>query len=85
VLRTQYGVPQRDIIESLIGLIQRENVRVLGARAESVIEMLVGARDLPGRPIQDALMVAATRDAGALPPATFDHGQDRYGISVRQP
>ena len=33
VLRTQYDVGQRDIIDSLIGLIQRENIRVLGQRS----------------------------------------------------
>lgn len=29
VLRTQYGVEQRDIVDALIGLVQRENVSVL--------------------------------------------------------
>jgi predicted nucleic acid-binding protein len=29
VLRTQYGVAQRDILDSLIDLVQRENVRIV--------------------------------------------------------
>lgn len=85
VLRTQYGVEQADIIDSLIGLAQRENVRILGGRTETVVEMLVRARTLPGRPISDALIVAAALDAGAVPLSTFDREQGRYGVAVREP
>jgi predicted nucleic acid-binding protein len=85
VLRTQYGVEQRDIIDSLIGLIQRENVRVIGLRTDALVEMLVRARALPGRPIPDAMIVATTMAADALPLATFDRDQRRYGIEIREP
>ena len=85
VLRTQYGVAQRDIIDSLIGVVQRENVRVLGIRTEPLVEMLVLAKGLPGRPIPDAMIVAASVAVSALPLATFDGDQGRYGIGVRQP
>ena len=84
VLRTQYGVEQRDIVDSLIGLIQRENVRVLGLRTDLLVEMLVRARGLPGRPIPDAMIVASTVAADALPLATFDRDQHRYGIAIRE-
>jgi len=85
VLRTQYGVEQRDIIDGLIGLVQRENVRVLGLRTDLLVETLVRARALPGRPIPDAMIVASTLAADALPLATFDRDQRRYGIAVREP
>jgi predicted nucleic acid-binding protein len=85
VLRTQYGVEQADIVEALVGLVQRANVRVLDARADLVVELLVRARSLPGRPIPDALIVAACLQADALPLATFDRDQARYGIAVRDP
>lgn len=85
VLRTQYRVEQRDIIDSLIGLVQRENVRVLGLRTDLLVELLVRARGLPGRPIPDAMIVASTLAADALPLATFDRDQRRYGIAVREP
>lgn len=85
VLRTQYQVAQRDIIDSLIGLIQRENIRVLGLRTDLLVEMLVRARVLPGRPIADAMIVAATLAANAIPLATFDRDQRRYGIAIREP
>ena len=85
VLRTQYGVEQRDIIDGLIGLVQRENVRVLGLRTDLLVETLVRARALPGRPIPDAMIVASTLAADALPLATFDRDQRRHGIAVREP
>lgn len=85
VLRTQYGVDQRDIIDSLIGLVQRENIRVLGLRVDILVEALVRARGLPGRPIPDAMIVASSLAADALPLATFDRDQRRYGIAVREP
>jgi predicted nucleic acid-binding protein len=85
VLRTQYGVAQADIIDSLIGLVQRENVRVLGLRTEVLVESLVRARALPGRPIADAMIVASSIAADALPLATFDRDQRQYGIPTREP
>ncbi len=85
VLRTQYDVEARDIVDALIGLIQRENVRVLEVRSDLVLESLVRARSMPGRPIPDALIVAAAMAADALPLATFDTDQRRYGITIREP
>jgi predicted nucleic acid-binding protein len=85
VLRTQYGIEQRDILDSLIGLVQRENVRVLGLRTDGLLSTLVRARQLPGRPIPDALIVAASIAADALPLATFDRDQGRYGVAIREP
>lgn len=85
VLRTQYGVDQRDIIDSLIGLLQRENVRVIGLRTDLLADTLVRARALPGRPIPDAMIVASTLAGDALPLATFDRDQRRYGIEILEP
>lgn len=85
VLRTQYGVEPGDIIESLIGLVQRENVRVLGLRTDILVGVLVRARQLPGRHIPDALIVASSLAADALPLATFNRDQRRYGIATREP
>jgi len=85
VLRTQYDVQSSDVIDSLIGLVQRENVRVLGMRTDVLVGVLVRARQLPGRPIPDALIVASSLAADALPLATFDRDQRRYGIATREP
>ena len=85
VLRTQYGVGQRDIIDSLIDLVQRENIRIVDARADVLVGMLVRARSMPGRPIPDAMIVAALASAEAIPIATFDEDQRRYGVAIRTP
>jgi predicted nucleic acid-binding protein len=85
VLRTQYGVEQQDIIDSLIDLVQRENVRIVDAHADVLVAMLVRARSMPGRPIPDAMIVAALAAANAVPVATFDEDQQRYGVATREP
>jgi predicted nucleic acid-binding protein len=85
VLRTQYGIAPRDILDSLIGLVQRENFRVTDARLDVLVAMLVRARALPGRPIPDALIVGAALTADAIPLATFDAEQRRFGIATREP
>jgi predicted nucleic acid-binding protein len=85
VLRTQYEVERRTIIDTLIEFVQRANVRVLGARPDVLVGMLVRARSLPGRPIPDAMIVAAAVEFNALPLATFDRDQRRYGIDTRAP
>ncbi len=85
VLRTQYEVAQGDILDGLIALVQRQNVRVLGMRTDVLVGVLVRARQLPGRPIPDALIVAASLAADALPLATFDREQRRYGVPTLDP
>jgi predicted nucleic acid-binding protein len=85
VLRTQYGIGQRDVIDALIGLVQRENVNVTDARTDILVAMLVRARDLVGRPIPDAMIVGAALAADAIPLATFDADQRGYGIAIREP
>ncbi len=85
VLRTQYGIEQPDIVDALIDFVQRENVRVVDAQADVLVGMLVRARSMPGRPIPDAMIVAATTAADALPLATFDGDQGRYGVPTREP
>jgi predicted nucleic acid-binding protein len=85
VLRTLYGIGQREIVDALIELVQRDNIRVVDDDSDLIVSMLVRARAMPGRPIPDALMVASMAAARALPIATFDHDQGRYGIAVREP
>jgi predicted nucleic acid-binding protein len=85
VLRTQYAVPQSPVIDALIAFVQRENVRIMGGRTDVLVGMLVRARTLAGRPIPDALIVAAAMGADAVALATFDRGQARYGFPVVLP
>jgi predicted nucleic acid-binding protein len=85
VLRTQYGIEQRAIVDALIDFVQRANVRVVDAQADVLAAMLVRARSMPGRPIPDAMIVAAMAAADAIPLATFDRDQARCGVATREP
>lgn len=85
VLRTQYALGSEVIIGLLIELLQRRNIDLLGMRTEAAIALLVRARALPGRPLPDALIVAAAVEADALPLATFDRDMHRYGVATRAP
>jgi predicted nucleic acid-binding protein len=85
VLRTQYGIERADIVETLIELISRENVVLLGLSNADALAALVRARSLPGSPIPDALIAATTRVAGAIPLYTFDRDLHRHGIAVATP
>ena len=85
VLRTQYGVERRDVLDALIELMMKENMDVLGPAKGTVVEALVRARSLPGVPLPDALVAATVRDAGAVPLFTFDRDLARHGIPVQEP
>jgi predicted nucleic acid-binding protein len=90
VLRTQYGVERRDVLDALIELLMKENMDVLGPAKGTVVEALVRARalagvPLPGVPLPDALVAATVRDAGAVPLFTFDRDLARHGIPIQEP
>jgi len=85
VLRTQYGIARADVVETLIELLTRENVVLLGLPKADALEALVRARSLPGSPIPDALIAATARSAGAIPLYTFDEDLHRHGIPVAAP
>ena len=85
VLRTQYQIDRQVLLEALIAFVQREDVSILGIRTELVVDALTRARSMPGRPIPDALIVAASIGDDAIPLATFDRDQRRYGIEIREP
>jgi len=85
VLRTQYGVARADVVATIIELLTRANVEVLGLPTERALQALVSARSLPGTPIPDALIAAVARWAGALPVYTFDAIFGRHGVPVAQP
>lgn len=85
VLRTQYGLARDAVIGLLIDLLQRRNIGLLGMRTEAAVALLVRARGLPGRPLPDALIVAAAIEADALPLVTFDREMHRYGVATHEP
>lgn len=85
VLRTQYGISRADVVATLIELLTRHNIEVLGLPTDRAVEALVSARSLPGAPIPDALIAAVARWTGALPLYTFDEEFGRHGVPVALP
>ena len=85
VLRTQYGVPRADLVDTLIDLVTRENLITLELSKPDVLEALVAARSVPSAPIPDALIVAASRSGGAVPVYTFDRDLGRLGAPIASP
>ena len=85
VLRTQYGVPRADLVETLIDLVTRDNLITLELSKPDVLEALVAARSFPSAPIPDALIVAASRSGGAVPVYTFDRDLGRLGAPIASP
>lgn len=78
-------MPRADVVTTLIDLVTRENVATIELSKPDVLEALVRALSFPSSPIPDALIVAATRGAGALPLYTFDQDMARLGAPVASP
>jgi predicted nucleic-acid-binding protein len=85
LLRTQYGISRTDVLDTLIDLVTRKNVEVLGLPTEATIEALTRARSMPGAPLPDALVAASSRVADALPLYSFDKQLARHGVPVVEP
>jgi len=85
VLRTQYDVPRRDILDVLLAFVSRVDIETLGLAKDAVIEALARARTLPGIPLADALVVATARAAGAEALVSFDRGIGGHGLRVIEP
>src|SRR5438045_2638720 len=61
VLRTQYGIERADVLDTLIDLLSRENVVLLGLSNTDALAALARARSIARSPIPDALIAAAAR------------------------
>ena len=85
VLRTQYGVARSDVVDTLLELVNRENLTTLELSKPDVLEALVTARSTPDAPIPDALIAAISRATGAVPIFTFDRRFGRLGVPVAAP
>jgi predicted nucleic-acid-binding protein len=85
VLRTQYGVARGDVVDTLLDLVNRENVTTLELSKADVLEALMSARMVTSAPIPDALIAAASRAGGAVPVYTFDRDFGRLGAPIAAP
>lgn len=81
VLRTQYGVDRAVVLETLIDLLTRSNIELLGLPKAAALSALVRARSLPRSPLPDAWIAATSEWARALPLYTFDEVLP-HGVAV---
>ncbi|MEP7378023.1 MAG: PIN domain-containing protein [Chloroflexota bacterium] len=85
VLRAVYGVERGAVVTTLIDLLTRENIRLIGLSSTDALAALASARTLADGPIADALIAGQAQSAGALPVYSFDKDFHRMGVQVRQP
>jgi predicted nucleic acid-binding protein len=85
VLRTVYRLERAAILDALIVLLTRANIRLIGLSNNDALAALAGARSMASGPIADALIAAQAQAADALPLYTFDEGMRRHGVAVASP
>ena len=84
VLRTRYQVPRETIIDSLIALIQRDNISVNAMDDDLALQGLTMCRPSGRVSISDAMIWAAARSNGARAIYTFDQRFPSEDLEIRQ-
>ena len=84
VLRTQYRFSRENIVDSLIRLVQRDNISVYAMDKDLVLQGLRMCRPSGRVSIADAMIWAAARSSGARVIYTFDQRFPDEGIELRQ-
>ena len=84
VLRTQYQTSREDMVDSLIDLVQRDNISVYGIDHNLVVEGLLMCRPSGRVSVADALIWASARSDRARIIYTFDRRFPSEGIELRQ-
>ena len=84
VLSSNYGRPRQDVVDTLIALVRRENIRVLGLDRQLTIDALLFCRPSGRVSFADALIWAAARGAGDLPIYSFDARFPDVQVEVRR-
>ncbi len=84
VLQSHYQVPREAVIDSLIALLQRDNVSPLHCSTEVTIEALLLCRDSGRVAVADALIWAAAHCSGRRVVYSLDGRFPDAGIEVRR-
>ena len=84
VLRTRYQVPRETIIDSLIALIQRDNISVYAMDDDLALQGLTMCRPSGRVSISDAMIWAAARSNGARAIYTFDQRFPSEDLEIRK-
>jgi predicted nucleic-acid-binding protein len=85
VLYRHYKVPREIVVDSLVELLRKRNVRVLGADKALAASSLLLCRPSGRVSFADAMINADARSAGVSSVYTFDERFPGEGLSVRRP
>jgi predicted nucleic acid-binding protein len=83
VLGSYYGIPREQIVDHLLGLLGRANIRTFRLEKHLVVEALMLCRPSARVSFTDALIWAAARSAGGATVYSFDRRFPTDGIEVR--
>jgi len=84
VLQERYHAPREAVLDALLGLISRANIRVLHVSKELVMPALELCRPSGRVSIVDALIWVETRQAGIATVYTFDRRFPAVDLDVRE-
>ena len=84
VLTSVYRLPRAVIVDSLIALLRKRNIRMAGLATDAVIEGLLLCRPSGRVSFADALIWAAARVADTPIVYSFDRRFPANGVEVRQ-
>jgi predicted nucleic acid-binding protein len=85
VLLRHYGVPRADVVDKLVALLQRDNVRLLGLDKTLAASALLLCRPSGRVSFADALINADARSHGLATLYTFDQQFPAEGLDLRTP
>ncbi len=82
VLASRYHVPRAEIVDSLMALVQRRNLRMASVPKARVLEALHLCRDSKRYSLTDALLWAQALENDAAGIYTFDRRFPRSGLPI---
>jgi predicted nucleic acid-binding protein len=82
VLTTVYSVPRADLVDSLMDLIQRHNLKLAQLRKPAALEALRLCRNSKRTSFTDALLWAQARESGIERLYTFDRRFPAEGLTL---
>ncbi|HEV7217148.1 MAG TPA: PIN domain-containing protein [Chloroflexota bacterium] len=83
VLIGNYGVPRAQAVDALVGLIQRENIRLYAMEKSLVVQALSFCRPSGRVSFADALLWACVRSSGVHRMYTLDVRFPTLGVELR--
>lgn len=85
VLAGVYQVPRPAVVDSLVALVQKSNLRLAVLPKPRVVEALLLCRDSKRYSLADVMLWAQARDMKAEPLYTFDGRFPSQGLAVVRP